>query len=64
MADKTPVPLSEVRAWLRRRGHAVGSRGHISEQLIRDFNHRHHRKIYISENPWSAHNKESSEQPS
>lgn len=51
MADKTPVDASEVRAWLRKRGHAIGSRGHLPESLIREFNHRHHQKIYVSGNP-------------
>jgi hypothetical protein len=62
MAEKTPVAISEVRAWLRSRGHAVGSRGHIPEKLIAEFNHRHHRKVYRSSNPWSK--KESGDNPS
>lgn len=53
MVDKTAAPLSEVRAWLRKRGHAVGSRGHIPESLISEFNHRHHKKLAESSNPWS-----------
>lgn len=44
MADRKLVPVQRVRAWARERGIEVGTRGHLSQDLIDQFN-RLHRKV-------------------
>ena len=51
--ERVPATTAEVRAWLRKQGFQVGNRGHISNELIAKYNHRHHRRIYENKNPWT-----------
>jgi hypothetical protein len=30
----------------------VGNRGHLPKTVIKAFNHRHHKRVFISSNPW------------
>ena len=46
------VDASVVRAWARRSGFRVGARGHLPKRVITKFNQRHHKKVYVSENPF------------
>lgn len=41
---------SEVRAWARKRGIEVGNRGHLSQQLIDQFNWAHRKKFVVAKN--------------
>lgn len=52
--SKTLVPLSVVREWATRRGIPVGSRGHLPEQVIAQFNRYHRTKRAESRNPSRA----------
>lgn len=52
--EKTPVPISEVRAWAAKHGIPVGVRGHVPEAVIRKFNERHHKKVAQTRNPWTG----------
>lgn len=47
---RTLVTADVVRAWARGKGYEVGTRGHLPEKLIREYN-RTHRTFYQSGNP-------------
>ena len=49
---KIQVTADEVRQWARARGMEVGNRGHLPKTVIKAFNHRHHKRVFISSNPW------------
>ena len=52
MSERTPVPASVVREWAAKNGLPVGARGHLPAAVVKAFNHRHHRKIFVTSNPW------------
>lgn len=43
--------LADVRAWARRLGHEVGTRGHISQDLIDRYNRYHPDRPADNHNP-------------
>lgn len=45
------VDAAYVRAWARKRGYSVGSRGHLPEEVAEAFNRAHRTKRYVSKNP-------------
>ena len=51
---RTRVPAATVRAWAKDRGYWVGSRGHLPETLVREYN-RTHRTFFQSGNPQVRH---------
>lgn len=52
--DRTEVGADAVRAWARNQGYEVGSRGHLSQDLIDTFNRRHRKQRYTNKNPMVA----------
>ena len=52
-STKSLASPKEVRAWARKRGIPVGTRGHIAKDVIKQFN-RTHRKRATSKNPWEG----------
>lgn len=51
MSDTVTVPASEVRAWAREKGLEVGTRGHLSGDVISKFNGAHRRRQFVNNNP-------------
>lgn len=51
---KRPATAAEVRAWGREHGFTTGNRGHLPEALVKAYNHRHHKRVFESSNPWTA----------
>jgi hypothetical protein len=49
--EKTEVGADVVRAWARTKGYWVGTRGHLSQELIDTFNRRHRKQFHTSKNP-------------
>lgn len=49
--EKTEVGADVVRAWARNNGHEVGTRGHLSNDLVEAFNRRHRKQRYTNKNP-------------
>jgi len=52
LSGPTIVPISVVRQWAADRGLPVGSRGHLPQTVIDQFNRRHRRKQAVSKNPF------------
>jgi len=51
---KKPATTEEVRNWARKQGLEVGRRGHISDHVIAQFNRFHHKRVYVSPNPFKT----------
>jgi hypothetical protein len=51
MDERKPVPIRKVRAWARDRGIPVGNRGHLSQELIDQFNRAHRKVSATNSNP-------------
>jgi len=49
--DRRQVPIRKVRAWARDRGIEVGTRGHLSQELIDQFNRAHRKVAAMNSNP-------------
>lgn len=52
--EKTEVGANTVRSWARDKGYEVGTRGHLSQDLIDTFNRRHRKQQYTNKNPMVA----------
>ena len=51
MTDRKIVPIRKVRAWARKRGIPVGTRGHLPQELIDQFNRAHRTVAAENSNP-------------
>jgi hypothetical protein len=49
--EKTEVGANTVRAWARENGFEVGTRGHLSNDLVNAFNRRHRKQRFTNKNP-------------
>lgn len=46
IAEKTPVPMSEVREWAMKKGMDVNVAGNIPAAVVEAFNRAHRNKIF------------------
>jgi hypothetical protein len=58
--EKREVPASTVRTWARERGLEVGQRGHLSNEVVRQFNRSHRKQQFTSRNPSDIQRREAS----
>jgi alkanesulfonate monooxygenase SsuD/methylene tetrahydromethanopterin reductase-like flavin-dependent oxidoreductase (luciferase family) len=49
--EKRPATAAQVRAWARRNGLRVGSRGHMPAEVYRKYNARHQAQQATNRNP-------------
>lgn len=56
--DRKIVPIRKVRAWARDRGLPVGTRGHLSQDLIDQFNRAHRKVAATNSNPMTPANQQ------
>jgi hypothetical protein len=49
--EKRQVSANTVRTWARNKGLEVGQRGHLSREVVRQFNRSHRRQEFTSSNP-------------
>lgn len=52
MNDRLLVSASFVRSWARRKGFAVGQRGHLPKNVVEAFNRAHRTRYFTNTNPW------------
>jgi hypothetical protein len=57
--EKRQVPASTVRTWAQDRGLQVGQRGHLSREVVRQFNRAHRKQEFRSSNPSDIRREES-----